>query len=265
MRFNLLLALFLPLAVACSSDTSENLGTAHQALTQVSDSVAVPSQAHATVTATDCTNAPGPFVTLNGELTLGGFGVELVFRNNVKGTHEHVEETSVELLVLGAGETITIPKQPVLGGVGGNPYIFVQLVDGSDNPLTDEVLLGRCVQGLDNVDLLLGAPGLANTWLTELECSNSPGPYINVDGVLTMNGVKAKIIFRNNPQGTHETDVTTELTLLASGTSFSFPKQPPLGGVGGNPYIYLRFVDGSGNQLGSETYLGRCKQLSKQL
>ena len=80
-----------------------------------------------------------------------------------------------------------------------------------------------------------------------------------------MNGVKAKIIFRNNLKGTHEADVVTELTLLASGTSFTFPKQPVLGGVGGNPYIYLRFVDGDGNVLGDETYLGRCKQLSKQL
>ena len=254
----------LPLLFACGV-SSENIGQDQQPLTNVSEMVGLPSQVAAEVTASDCENAPGPFVTLNGQLTLGGFNVELVFRNNVKGTHEHVEDSSVDVVVLSAGESITIPKQPVLGGVGGNPWILVQLVDGNDNPLSEEVLLGRCVQGLNDVDLSLASPGLANAWLTSLECSNSPGPYISVDGVLTMTGVKAKIIFRNNLKGTHEADVVQELTLLTSGTSFTFPKQPVLGGVGGNPYIYLRFVDDQGNVLGDETFLGRCKQLSKQL
>jgi len=45
-----------------------------------------------------------------------------------------------------AGESITIPKQPVLGGVAGNPFIWVQLEDGNGRALTDEVYLGRCEQ-----------------------------------------------------------------------------------------------------------------------
>lgn len=264
MKFKFILASILALSAAACSSTEE-VGTAQQALTQVVQNVAVPSHVGAGVTATDCSNSPGPFITLDGVLTLGSMKVQLVFRNNMKGTHEHVEESVLELTVLQAGETITIPKQPVLGGVGGNPWILVQLVDGNGNALSPETLLGRCVQGLNNVDLLLGSPGLADAWLTELSCSNNPGPYINVDGVLTMDGVKVRIIFRNNLQGTHETDVVQDLTVLQSGTSFEFPKQPPLGGVGGNPHIFLRFVDQDGNLLGEETYLGRCNQLSKSL
>jgi hypothetical protein len=36
--------------------------------------------------------------------------------------------------------------------VGGNPCIWVQLVDGDGDLLTDEILVGRCVQlaGGDN-------------------------------------------------------------------------------------------------------------------
>lgn len=162
-------------------------------------------------------------------------------------------------------EQIALPKQPVLGGVGGNPWILVQLVDEDGSALTEEVLLGRCVQGLDKIDLGLGAPGWADAWVTDLECSNSPGPFITIDGILTMKGVRARIIFRNNLKGTHEADVMRELELMTSGASFTFPKQPVLGGVGGNPHIFLRFVDGEGNLLSQESYLGRCKQLSKDL
>lgn len=256
--------LALPFLVACGTNDTENVAQAQSALTQAVNSLELPSNCSAEVTATDCQNSPGPFITLDGVLSLGQLNVELVFCNNKKCVHEHTEETVVTLTVLGEGESITIPKQPVLGGVGGNPHILVQLVDANDQPLSDEVYLGRCVQGLDDADVDFGAPGLADAWLTELSCSNSPGPYINVDGLLVMTGVKARIIFRNNLQGTHETDVVQELTLMADGTTFEFPKQPPLGGVGGNPHIWLRYTDADGNTL-SETYLGRCKQLDKEL
>lgn len=263
MKLKILPTLSLLLPLACGG--VEDVGTAKQNLTQVTDVVFLPSSAQADVQVSECQNSPGPYITLNGELSLGGFGVQLVFRNNAKGTHEHVEEYAAEVLVLSTGETVTLPKQPVLGGVGGNPWVLVQLVDSNDNPLTSEMLLGRCVQGLDNLDSLLDVPGLADSWLTDLECSNNPGPHISVDGLLTLHGVKAKLIFRNNLKGTHEADVVRELTLLEPGMSFKFPKQPPLSGVGGNPHIYLRYVDGDGNVLGEETYLGRCKQLSKNL
>lgn len=96
-----------------------------------------------------CDNSPGPEVTLSGTLTLGGVNVAVIFRNNVKGTHTYVNDgTTVSDVFLPEGEAITIPKQPVLGGTGGNPFIWVQFLDGSDVPLSDEIFLGRCVQGL---------------------------------------------------------------------------------------------------------------------
>ncbi|HEY3237904.1 MAG TPA: hypothetical protein VGJ84_24505 [Polyangiaceae bacterium] len=68
------------------------------------------------------------------------------FRNNQKGTHEHVEEITNDLSVVPLGEKIVIPKQPSQGGSGGNPFIWAQLLDGSGKALTDEMFLGRCVQ-----------------------------------------------------------------------------------------------------------------------
>jgi hypothetical protein len=52
-----------------------------------------------------------------------------------------------------------------------------------------------------------------------------------------------------------------DVTLMSSGFSLSFPKQPVQGGVGGNPWISVRFADSAGQQIGPETLLGRCVQL----
>ena len=64
----------------------------------------------------------------------------------MRGTHTHTEDVTVDVVILPAGETIQFAKQPPLGGVGGNPRISIQFLDGSGNPLGDPIFLGRCVQ-----------------------------------------------------------------------------------------------------------------------
>src|SRR5437870_4002118 len=112
----------------------------------VSTTVTIPASVAASVTADGCTNNPGPFITLSGELALGGITARLTFQNNVKGTHTHTEDVTTDVVIIPAGEKITFAKQPPLGGVGGNPRISIQFLDGSGNPLGAPIFLGRCVQ-----------------------------------------------------------------------------------------------------------------------
>src|SRR5207249_740796 len=112
----------------------------------VSTTVTIPASVAASVTADGCTNNPGPFITLSGELALGGITARLTFQNNVKGTHTHTEDVTADVVILPEGETIRFAKQPPLGGVGGNPRISIQFLDGSGNPLGAPIFLGRCVQ-----------------------------------------------------------------------------------------------------------------------
>ena len=113
------------------------------ATTSVDASVTIPSTFTASAS---CTNNPGPFITLSGELSLSGLTARLIFRNNEKGTHTHTEDVTVDVVIIPAGQTIRFAKQPPLGGVGGNPRISIQFLDGSGNPLGAEIFLGRCVQ-----------------------------------------------------------------------------------------------------------------------
>ena len=209
-------------------------------------------------TATDCTNNPGPYITLSGAIGLSAVSAQFTFQNNVKGTHTYTSTSTTTAVP--QGTTITIPKQPVLGGVGGNPYIFIQFVDSNGNPLTAPVFIGRCVQGSMSGFATASIPVTLTANVSALECDNT-GSDIDFTGTLTTDtAVNAKVIFTNNADGTHTNTQTMSAQLLPAGVSIEFPKQPSLGGVGGNPYIYLQFLDANGNPISSSDFLGRCVQ-----
>jgi hypothetical protein len=234
------------------------IGTA-QAQVTVNRTFGMPLQVDGSVTATGCNNRGGPEVTLEGELHLGGLQMQLILQNNVRGTHT-ASVTSTSVVVLALGESITIPKQPVRGGAGGNPHILIQFHNGNGKDLTEEIYLGRCVQGLSVSPELLYQV-IAAAEIAASDCSNSGGPWITLGGSLTFSGLHARIIFRNNLQGTHEADVERDVTLIARGTKVSIPKQPVRGGAGGNPLIYFQFLQGDGTPIGTPVKLGRCNQI----
>src|SRR5438876_2518162 len=237
-----------------------------QAQKQVAKTFIMPTQVHAAVGFSDCSNSPGPQITLDGPISLGGLNVELIFRNNVKGTHTYVAESTSEVVAVPQGGTLVIPKQPSLGGVGGNPFIWIQFVDGDGNALSGEIYLGRCVQGSAKVDSDLGAFASALVDFAALDCSNNPGPWITVEGSTSFpSGVNAQLIFRNNDNpvgGPHEAIRSAYVAIIPAGLTLTIPKQPVLGGVGGNPWIFTLFEQADGTPIGKEVLLGRCVQLA---
>ncbi|MGI0088468.1 MAG: hypothetical protein ACREBI_11015 [Nitrosotalea sp.] len=218
----------------------------------------MPVTAQVTATASDCTNHPGPYITLSGSIGMSPVSAQFTFQNNADGTHTYSSTSTANAVV--QGTTIEIPKQPVQGGVGGNPYIFIQFVDSNGNPLTAPVFLGRCVQGFTTGTAAFSIPTTLTADVSALECDNTASD-IDFSGTLVLDSaVKAQIIFTNNADGTHTNKQVINTTLLPSGVSIEFPKQPSLGGVGGNPWIYLQFQDGNGTPIGSSDLLGRCVQ-----
>ena len=219
----------------------------------------LPTQLNGVINTTDCNNNPGPFITLDGTLSLGGLQVQLIFKNNVKGTHTATVTYTTNAQLIAIGDEIVLPKQPPQGGVGGNPHIWIQFFNSSGN-LSDEIYLGRCVQGLSiSPELLLAA--IASADIDVFDCENHPGPFITIGGSLTLSGLNARFIFRNNFKGTHEADVIREISLIADGSVVTIPKQPVQGGAGGNPLISVQFLQGDGTPIGQPVNLGRCVKL----
>jgi len=210
---------------------------------------------------TGCNNNPGPTITIDGAISLGGLGANLIFMNNTKGTHTTIVPTwATNISLVPLNTPIVLPKQPVLGGVGGNPYIYMQFYDAKGNALTDEMFLGRCVQGLSfGADFLNDVVG--STTVHADGCSNHPGPVITMGGQISLSGLKARIIFRNNPKGTHTAQTYSDVNIIIDGQPVVIPKSPHQGGAGGNPLIVLEFLQGNGADIGDPVSLGRCNQL----
>lgn len=208
----------------------------------------------------DCDNSGGPQITLEGNLTLDALKMKVIFMNNAKGTHTATVVSEAEVTLLPPGTSLTIPKQPSRGGVGGNPHIYLQFNDGNGHTLSQEYYLGRCVQGLTLSSELINQ-ALAQVNIHADSCTNHKGPFITLDGILTLGGLHAKLIFRNNVKGTHTREEAVDLTLLQEGTKIVLPKQPSRGGVGGNPIISIQFLEGDGTPMTDPVTLGRCVQL----
>jgi hypothetical protein len=227
---------------------------------QVSAPCVLPMSINAVVDESNCENSPGPEITFGGEIRMGGLKARVIFSNNAKGTHTATVVGQYDVNLLIEGGSITIPKQPVQGGVGGNPYIYLQFHDGKGGDLSEEFLLGRCVQGLGvTADVLNEALARANVHAEG--CSNKKGPYITLSGDLKLSGLHARFILRNNVKGTHTAEATRDIAIILDGSSITLPKQPVRGGVGGNPLISLQFLNGNGEPISEPVLLGRCVQL----
>ena len=214
-------------------------------------------------TTSGCSNNPGPYITIDGEMKLSGVKAQIILTNNARFTHVASADVKADVVLIPAGETIRIAKQPSQGGVGGNPWIYLQFTDGKGADLGRPQRLGRCVQGLNPAGIDFRIPTSVAANLASGECENSGGPYITLDGELKMGGLCAKLILTNNAKFTHAAaaDVVINVVLLEEGKSVTFHKQPSLGGAGGNPWIYVQFLGGSDEKLGSPILVGRCNQL----
>ncbi len=227
----------------------------------------------------DCTNHPGPVISLgDGKISLGSIDAELTLSNNFKFTHSDEVAVSADVNLILPGTIFAIPKQPSREasyyggafsgtGVGGNPWIYVQLLDEQGNPKSDQILIGRCVQGAANLGIsFLEAAVAANTVDVDSDsCTNNPGPWIYLDlGKLFLAGVKARVTFTNNAKFTHAArgDALVDFDLIPAGTFLISKKGSVQGGVGGNPHIWFIYkVDGEYVGTWPGFYLGRCIKL----
>lgn len=231
---------------------------------KVNGSMPMPASLYMESTLDGCDNNPGPYITMGGDITLDGLGGKLRFSNNERGTHEHDEDVTVSVEFLKNGEQIKFNKQPSRGGVGGNPWIYAQFFHDNGQPISDEILLGRCVQGLNPAALAFALASSASVDISGGSCSGKGGTQMQLSGSMKLSGISANIRFSNNEKGTHEyseDDVNVDIVILPEGDSISFDKRPPEGGAGGNPHVYFQFTDGDYSGIGSEMYLGRCNKL----
>ena len=236
------------------------LATSAAATPDPRQSLSLPVHATGTAQLSGCNTRDGVIVALNGQLALPSLGARLTFYNNEKGTHGAVVQARGEASVIPAGATMTIPSQSAQSSVSGQPSFSLQLVDGGGHPLTSETDLGACGGSLAlSGDFTLPATVRA----TVTSCQNNAGASLALSGALTIDAaVTARVTLRDGTSAASETTGSLQLQVVPDQETIQFAKQPVNGGVGGNPWIYLQFVDATGAPFGQEFLIGRCAQLT---
>lgn len=219
--------------------------------------------ANINATATGCDNS-GSEITIDGTLTLGGLGVDVLFENQDNNTgpgHHTATGSSTASVTVSDLTPSSIPKQPVRGGVGGNPWIYIRFDTGSGP--TGWILIGRCVQGakLKAVQQSLSVPATASALLDTLSCDNHSSS-IELGAGQDTGEIDADVVFTNNRKFTHYTTGDAMVGIVLD-PPVTVRKSVAFGGAGGNPLISLRFKDDMSNPLGDWYHLGRCVQLNK--
>lgn len=119
------------------------LGRCAEGLAGIATTAPLVATAHLDVE--DCDNS-GSSVGITGNVTLSGLTIRVIFRDTLDATTSTVVTAKTDVIVVPLGQAFTMPKQPVRGGVGGNPWIYAQFIDGDGKGLGTQVLLGRCSQ-----------------------------------------------------------------------------------------------------------------------
>jgi hypothetical protein len=222
--------------------------------------VQVPQSQSVSVEGLACSVEGGNVVVTAGTIDLRGMAVRLDFRNNQKGTHTATRTQTFDMgRVKLAGDSVSTVNRTA---PDSDARVWMQLVDRDENPISDEVFIGRCGQAAGAVTTR--APVAASATLTTAtrNCGRSNGPVINVATMLDVQGMKVKFIFRESEDPSAPVVATwispAGLTLVNENQSINLAKQPSQGGVGGNPWIYATFVDSTGRALSEEILLGRC-------
>jgi hypothetical protein len=98
-----------------------------------------------TVSVAGCANHPGPTITVDGAVEFTGLNAQIIVRD-AEGSSAGQAVIGADIVALPAEAALAVPKQPTRGGVGGNPWIWAQLVDASSAAFSDEILIGRCLE-----------------------------------------------------------------------------------------------------------------------
>jgi hypothetical protein len=223
-----------------------------------------------------CDNT-GPHITFKNFLLIGDHWLQFTFQN-AGGNHvaNAYAQAVLDLSQAGNNGNPFIPKQPPLGGVGGNPFIYFADMNGVMH------YLGRCVQdfgsGYDNPNSRWTANGSTSGWadftVSTFGCSNKGGSSLSFDGTNGEGGASGKLVLTNSflgdgmpyPQHVNNSIAASVDLQFAPPWTGGIPKQPPLGGAGGNPEIFAATGNYSpwvndGTYPDPGLFLGKCNQL----
>ena len=234
---------------------------------RIQQSFAVPAQFTAMIQTTECNATPGPRVNLAGNLVISPVDLDVIFSHPQRSNDPQASVEVRRAVVPPNAPPTAAPQQSIVGPMGNNPFLWLQLTDSKGRALTSEVFLGRCDQGQFSPTIDLALQAQATGEVTAGSCDASTGPVVMLNGQLEMESIHGKVIFRSSNEvgigGPRPPEAAIDVLILASGPTFLLPQDSAQAGTGGNPLISTQYRLGNGTTIGVEEKLGRCSAIVK--
>ena len=205
------------------------------------------------------TSASAPVqVTLKGRLTIGGLGVELIFRDEAKRPYGPRDLTTKATL-LPSGEAIDVYGRSTQGPVGADPAAWIQVRDGEGTSLTDMIYIGRLGRGPCLMDPAFACTVAAETYVSPVGISAPAPSDLTLTGEMTFDrGLSLRVVLRRREGALwwgRRPEAEFDFEIVSPGHMIHFPAQPIWAGDGARALRSLIFLDGEGEPIGDEHLL----------
>jgi len=203
-------------------------------------------------------------ITVGGTVRAGGLGARLTYRRVERGTSLPLEETKSERIALLHDRSLTIRPQAIDWAGSDHPLdLWIQYVTIGGSPLTPRTRVGRCNQGPFDLSPCLSLNSFVDAIVMKGEVFDlNPISDLTISGDVSIrSGAAARLTMSgSHPSHEGESDATVDVPLIPDDTVIRLPRRPLRSPPGRDSWIYLAFLDGTGQVTGGDVLLGRAQQ-----
>jgi len=186
-----------------------------------------PVNVQTSMTASGCDNSPGPQITLQGAMTIGGIGVHSCSKTTRRNPPFTVESTDSNCD--SAGQSVTNTQTPVLAETGGILHIN-QFVDNQQQPSLQRSSSDAASKDSSTHLLTFPFQQPLSAQVSAGSC-NKPRFDHSLSGQMSLTGNQCNIIFSNNDKPSRGTPpeytaTAVSVVLIPAGQTIQFAKQP---------------------------------------
>jgi hypothetical protein len=184
-------------------------------------------------------------------LGLSAIHVQVIHRASPAVSGKKPEEMVLSLPLVPANERIARPSRTFRAPAGGSS-MSLQLFDHERAPLTEELEIGACADGIRETSIPLVVRVHAAAWLSTRGEQEGPEPRLRLDGELGfVTGIGLRLRMRPLISGRVEPGVI-DVSLASVGTTLQFADRLVERDVPGLPAILLAFHDADDRPIGHE-------------
>jgi len=230
--------------IRVTGQTEQRIGTAYS----------MPARCHTWLRVTESASQQGPQVAVLASLLLSEVQVKVVYRSE-SDLGGATDQIALTMPLVPVGERIAQPPRVLRAPTGGST-MSLQLFNYERTAMSEERMLGPCVDGVREVLLSTVARVDLVAWLSPRGPGRQPERQSRLDGEMVfLSACSARLKVRPSRPEMGGDEATLDVPLVHAGTTLHFRERIIERELPGITSTALTFLDGDGRPIGRERTL----------